>query len=414
MNEQDDLITTALRDLAGQAAPPRLSADAVWRAGRRRRWAAITASAAGAAAAAVLVPLAVLSAPSHPAPGPPLTGSAGTHWPPPIQLQQVARVTGHRCPPRSHGLPGTSKDECFYLTHTGMTISRFAITITNPPAGTSDYELSFRLQRADVRRFADLTQKLANSPSPHDQMGVHRQRGGPIAPGRVRGTRLRCLPAPGGAHQGAGPGTPAHARTPPTAPQRFDPSPARAPGSLNFSDRTTPANLRHPALSHPRHADLTILKRPWPAARATGSPRDGVPEVSGLDHGKYTAALRVHSSPDPDAAGHAGLARVRGQASSRLSRRLQAAGYSGSAKARATFYGSVAVTDIITLRLVPDKGAVTQGRCDEERRVELLDRDDGPHRALRQGSPNQQLLPPTELELQSGRLTRAVRGTGTR
>jgi len=180
MNEYDDLITAALRDLAGQAAPARLSADAAWRAGRRRRWAAITASVAGAAAAAVLVPLAVvLSAPTHPAPGPSLAGSAGTHRLPPVQLRQVARISPGQCPPHSHGLPDTSKHDCFYFTHTGMTVSRFAsITVsyppgeTSPPTGTSEYWLSFRLQRADIRRFGDLTQKLMNMPSPRNQMAI--------------------------------------------------------------------------------------------------------------------------------------------------------------------------------------------------------------------------------------------------
>jgi len=78
-----------------------------------------------------------------------------------------------RCPSHSHGLPDTSKGECFYLTHTGMTISRFAsVTITQPSPGISDYWLSFRLQRADIRRYADLTQKLANLPAPRDQLAI--------------------------------------------------------------------------------------------------------------------------------------------------------------------------------------------------------------------------------------------------
>jgi hypothetical protein len=175
MNEPDDLITTALSDLARQAAPPRLSPEALWRAGRRRRWTAITTAAAGAAAAtaaAALVPFAVLSAPSHPAPSSPVSAAAGTHRPPPIQLRQVARVTHHRCPPGSPGLPGTSKDECFYLTHTGMAISKFtSVTIINPQPGAAKvYWLNFRLQRADIGRFTHLTRKLANSPGPRNQM----------------------------------------------------------------------------------------------------------------------------------------------------------------------------------------------------------------------------------------------------
>jgi hypothetical protein len=173
MTELDDLITTGLRDLAEQAAPPRLNTDALWRAGRRRRWAAITAPVAAAAAIAVLVPLAVLSAPAHPAPGPALTGPGSTHRPRPVQFRQVARIADRSCPSHSHGLPGTSKDECFYFTRTGMTISRFAsVTITQPSPGTSGYWLSFRLERADTRRYADLTQKLQNLPSPRDQLAI--------------------------------------------------------------------------------------------------------------------------------------------------------------------------------------------------------------------------------------------------
>jgi len=176
MNEPDDLITSALRDLARQAAQPHLSAETLWRAGRRRRWAAITTTAAGAAAAtaaAALIPLAVLSTPAHPAPRPPVISSAGTHRPAPIQLRQVARLTHHRCPPGSHGLPGTSKDECFYLTRTGMAISRFAsVTILNPQSGTKAYWVNFRFERADIDRFTDLTRKLANSPTPRNQMAL--------------------------------------------------------------------------------------------------------------------------------------------------------------------------------------------------------------------------------------------------
>jgi hypothetical protein len=77
MSDPDNPISIALRDMAEQAAPPRLQIDAAWRAGRRRRRAVVTTSVAGAvaaAAAAVLVPLALLGAPAHPAPrtlGPP-------------------------------------------------------------------------------------------------------------------------------------------------------------------------------------------------------------------------------------------------------------------------------------------------------------------------------------------------------
>jgi hypothetical protein len=173
MTELDDFITTALRDLAEQAAPPRLDADGLWRAGRRRRWAAITAAAAAVAAVAVLVPLAVVGTPAHPAPGPALIGSGSAHRLAPIQFRQVAWIANRNCPSHSHGLPSTAKDECFYFTHTAMTISRFAaVTITQPSPGTSGYWLSFRLERADIRRYGDLTQQLQNLPSPRDQLAI--------------------------------------------------------------------------------------------------------------------------------------------------------------------------------------------------------------------------------------------------
>src|SRR5258706_10585129 len=52
MSNTDHRIATALRELADRAAPPRIRVDAAWRAGRRRRRAAIT-SMAGAGAAVV-------------------------------------------------------------------------------------------------------------------------------------------------------------------------------------------------------------------------------------------------------------------------------------------------------------------------------------------------------------------------
>jgi hypothetical protein len=60
MSDPDHPITTALRDLADQAAPPRFRVDAAWRAGRRRRRAAIIAppvAMAAAVAAGLLIGL---------------------------------------------------------------------------------------------------------------------------------------------------------------------------------------------------------------------------------------------------------------------------------------------------------------------------------------------------------------------
>lgn len=198
MSEPDHIIGTALRELADEATYPRLSADALWRVGRRRRWSAITTSVAGAAAAAALIPLVLLGALGNPAPapgrGPASYGSVLL----PIQFRQVARVSGRRCPPRSHGLPGVSKHECFYFTHTGMTITRFAavkiadqmVTCAStgqplhailgpthrgsppPTEGPGTILLSFRLERGDIRPYANLTRNLVTQPSPRNRLAI--------------------------------------------------------------------------------------------------------------------------------------------------------------------------------------------------------------------------------------------------
>jgi DNA-binding beta-propeller fold protein YncE len=61
MSDPEHPITTALRDLADQAAPPHIRVDAAWRAGRQARRAAIITSAAVIAliAAAAAVPAAI-------------------------------------------------------------------------------------------------------------------------------------------------------------------------------------------------------------------------------------------------------------------------------------------------------------------------------------------------------------------
>ena len=74
MKESDQLIADALRDIAADAGLPRPVAEAAWRAGRRRRLAALAASAASisgaiALALTVVVPLTAAPGPaSQPAP----------------------------------------------------------------------------------------------------------------------------------------------------------------------------------------------------------------------------------------------------------------------------------------------------------------------------------------------------------
>jgi hypothetical protein len=75
VRDADQLIAGALRDIAAEAGLPGPVADAAWRAGRRRRLAALAASAGSIAAAITLALVVVL--PLTTAPGP-VTSVSGT------------------------------------------------------------------------------------------------------------------------------------------------------------------------------------------------------------------------------------------------------------------------------------------------------------------------------------------------
>ncbi|MFI5067943.1 MAG: hypothetical protein ACHP9Z_28730 [Streptosporangiales bacterium] len=170
MSGPDRLIADALRGLAEQAQVPSEMADAAWRAGRRRRLAAIAASAAGAAAAvalAILLPLALAGtrAPRHPVAAVPL--SLGT----PVELRQVAAIGRAPCPPGSHGLLGLTPPACFQLTGAGMTLTHVESGRV-VQAGPTHYAISFTLAPADRGRLAALAGKLAGLPSPRDELAI--------------------------------------------------------------------------------------------------------------------------------------------------------------------------------------------------------------------------------------------------
>ena len=150
MSGPQEMIADALREIAAQAGAPRPMADAAWRAGRRRRLAALTASAvAGAAvivAAVLLLPLAAHGQPpSRPAsqPGPAAPVSLRS----PIQFRQVAAISNAPCPAGSRGLPGSLPDSaapaCFYLTGAGMTVTAVQ-SAQVVPSGTGGYLLEHR------------------------------------------------------------------------------------------------------------------------------------------------------------------------------------------------------------------------------------------------------------------------------
>ena len=164
--DPDQIITGALREMAGQAAPPRLRIDAAWRAGRRRRLTAIVTSTAGAAAIAVAVPLAVTSGQSAPAGGIPGSGPAisalpGRALPEPIELRQVTEASRPPCR-HSFAFPAYgAPQECFHLASTGMTVTRIASAQVIREPG-SDYGLRVRLLPGDRHELEKLTAKVAH------------------------------------------------------------------------------------------------------------------------------------------------------------------------------------------------------------------------------------------------------------
>jgi hypothetical protein len=205
-----EMIADALREIAAQARAPRPMADAAWRAGRRRRLAALTASAvAGAAAivAAVLLPLAAHGQP--PSRPPSLQGPTPVSLRSPIQFRQVAAISNASCPAGSGGLPGTLPDSaapaCVYLTGTGMTVTvlQSAQVI---PSGSGGYLLEIGFTRLETGPFAALTLRLSGLPSPRDQLAV-------IIDGRVIAHPAVQAAIPGGTAQIAGFATRAQAES---------------------------------------------------------------------------------------------------------------------------------------------------------------------------------------------------------
>jgi hypothetical protein len=174
VNGDDEQIGAALRGIAEQAAPPRLDADAVWRAGRRRRWAALTASAGSVAAAAALVPVILLGALT----GPAQPAKLKQTWPqaarphPAVEFGQLARVVHKPCLPGSRGLPGTSRHACYYLTGDRMTARIQSARVAKVGSGPNGFEINASLMPASWPRFKELTAGLEHQPSPRDRMAI--------------------------------------------------------------------------------------------------------------------------------------------------------------------------------------------------------------------------------------------------
>lgn len=184
MSNTDELIGGALRDLAEQAiiVPP--AADALWRAGQRRRRRnvmAISATAPGAAAVATVLAFTLGGGPGTPSGhGGSVGGATGATGSlalsTPIQFKQVARAGGPRCPTSINPMTGRAISgasfACIRFTGTGMTVTRLQSARVQRGPGGHRYQIDIRLTAADARRFATLTRELAGQHSPRNQLAI--------------------------------------------------------------------------------------------------------------------------------------------------------------------------------------------------------------------------------------------------
>jgi len=182
VSDTGELLGGALRDLAEQAVTVPPAADALWRAGQRRRRRnvmAIAATAPGAAAVAAVLAFTLGGGGGTPSGhGGSVGGATGATGrlalSTPIQFEQVARVsmppcTAHAKPvPRSAGAAST----CIWFTGTGMAITRLeSARVQRDPQG-HQYQIDIRMTPADARRFAALTREVAGQPSPRNQLAI--------------------------------------------------------------------------------------------------------------------------------------------------------------------------------------------------------------------------------------------------
>lgn len=173
MSDTDELIADALHDLAAQAVPAPPAADALWRAGQRRRRLSVlaTSAAAGVIVGALVVALSVgglgpghRGGPAAPAPAAPVWLRA------PLVFAQVAAASRPPCGVHSAKVLAPNPPACLRLGGFRMTVTRIESARVQQFHG--DDLLAIRLTPADSRRFATLTRKLARTPSPHNVLAT--------------------------------------------------------------------------------------------------------------------------------------------------------------------------------------------------------------------------------------------------
>ena len=173
MSDTDELIADALHDLAAQAVPVPSAADALWRAGQRRRRVSVVAmsAAAGVIAGALVVALTVGSLGLGQRGGPAAPAPAAPVWlRTPLVFAQVAAASRPPCPVHSAKVLASNPPACLRLGGARMTVTRIKSARVTQVHG--DDLLEIRLVPADARRFATLTRELARMHSPHNVLAT--------------------------------------------------------------------------------------------------------------------------------------------------------------------------------------------------------------------------------------------------
>ena len=181
MSDTGELLGGALRDLAEQAVTVPPAADALWRAGQRRRRRnvmAIAATAPGAAAVTAVLAFTLGGGGVPSGHGGSVGGATGTTGrltlSTPIQFRQVARVSIPPCTAHAKPVPGSggTPSTCIRFTGTGMAITRLESARVQRGPGGHQYQIDIRMTPADARRFAALTREVAGQLSPRNQLAI--------------------------------------------------------------------------------------------------------------------------------------------------------------------------------------------------------------------------------------------------
>jgi hypothetical protein len=173
VSDTDELIADAVHDLAAQAVLVPPEADALWRAGQRRRRFGVlaTSAAAGAIVGALVVALAVGGlGPGHRG-GPAASAPAVPVWlRAPLVFAQVAVASRPPCAVHSAKVLASNPPACLRLGGARMTVT--SVESARVQRFRGEYLLDIQLSPAASRQFATLTRKLGRLHGPRNGLAI--------------------------------------------------------------------------------------------------------------------------------------------------------------------------------------------------------------------------------------------------